>query len=331
MTVTPRHFINALLLVILALVPVITDWMGDSFYTGLISRILILAIAALSLNLLIGYGGMVSFGHAAYLGVGAYAVGIGAFHAFEDGIDWMLNGYVQLAAAIVGSALIALVIGAISLRTRGVYFIMITMAFSQMLYFTAVGVETYGADDGLSIYSRSDMLGLIDLGNEKSLYYLIFISLLVILYLMHRLVNSPFGNVIRGAKSNEARMRTIGFSPYRYRLTAFVIAGVIAGYAGFLMANLNDFVSPDVMHWTRSGDLIIMIILGGIGSLFGPLYGALAFLMLEELLSSVPYSIGGLHLGEYWQLIFGPLLILIVLFARNGIDSFLPGNTRRNG
>ena len=125
-------------------------------------------------------------------------------------------------------------------------------------------------------------------------------------------------------------MRTIGFSPYRYRLTAFVIAGVIAGYAGFLMANLNDFVSPDVMHWTRSGDLIIMIILGGIGSLFGPLYGALAFLMLEELLSSVPYSIGGLHLGEYWQLIFGPLLILIVLFARNGIDSFLPGNARRS-
>ncbi|WP_339634844.1 branched-chain amino acid ABC transporter permease [uncultured Sneathiella sp.] len=324
MILSSRHILNTALLVFLGMIPFLTDWMGDSFYTGLVARILILAIAALSLNLLIGYGGMVSFGHAAYIGVGAYCVGIGAFHAFEDGIDWMLNGYIQLTAALLGSALIALIIGAISLRTRGVYFIMITMAFSQMLYFSAVGVETYGADDGLTIYSRSDMLGLIDLNDEKSLYYLIFVSLLVVLYLMHRLVESPFGNVIRGTKSNEARMRAIGFSPYKYRLTAFVIAGTIAGYAGFLMANLNDFVSPDMMHWTRSGDLIIMIVLGGMASLFGPLYGALAFLMLEELLSSIPLTIGGLHVGEYWQLIFGPLLILIVLFARNGIDSFLP-------
>mgnify|MGYP003634205340 FL=1 len=324
MILSSRHILNTALLVFLGMIPFLTDWMGDSFYTGLVARILILAIAALSLNLLIGYGGMVSFGHAAYIGVGAYCVGIGAFHAFEDGIDWMLNGYIQLTAALLGSALIALIIGAISLRTRGVYFIMITMAFSQMLYFSAVGVETYGADDGLTIYSRSDMLGLIDLNDEKSLYYLIFVSLLVVLYLMHRLVESHFGNVIRGTKSNEARMRAIGFSPYKYRLTAFVIAGTIAGYAGFLMANLNDFVSPDMMHWTRSGDLIIMIVLGGMASLFGPLYGALAFLMLEELLSSIPLTIGGLHVGEYWQLIFGPLLILIVLFARNGIDSFLP-------
>ena len=328
MTLNTRFFINAALLIILALVPFLADWMGDNFYTGLVSRILILAIAALSLNLLIGYGGMVSFGHAAYIGVGAYVVGIGAFHAFEDGIDWMLNGYFQLFAALAGSAVIALVIGAISLRTRGVYFIMITMAFSQMLYFTAVGVETYGADDGLTIYARSDMMGLIDLNDEKSLYYLIFISLLVVLYLMHRLVGSQFGNVIRGAKSNEARMRAIGFSPYKYRLTAFVIAGTIAGYSGFLMANLNDFVSPDMMHWTRSGDLIIMIVLGGIANLFGPLYGAIAFLMLEELLSSIPLTIGGLSVGEYWQLIFGPLLIFIVLYARNGIDSFLPGKGR---
>jgi branched-chain amino acid transport system permease protein len=323
-----RAFINMALLIILALVPLIADWLGDSFYTGLISRVLILAIAALSLNLLIGYGGMVSFGHAAYIGVGAYMVGIGAFHAFEDGIDWMLNGYVQLTAALLGSAIIGLVIGAISLRTRGVYFIMITMAFSQMLYFTAVGIELYGADDGLSIYSRSDMLGLIDLSNEKSLYYLIFCSLLVVLYFMHRLVGSQFGNIIRGTKSNEARMKSIGISPYKYRLTAFVIASTIAGYAGFLMANLNDFVSPDMMHWTRSGDLIIMIVLGGMGNLFGPLYGAIAFLMLEELLSSIPITIGGLRVGEYWQLIFGPLLIVIVLYARNGIDSFLPGKER---
>jgi len=329
MNPSPRFMVNAGLLIALAAAPLIAEWLGDSFYTGLLSRVLILAIAALSLNLLIGYGGMVSFGHAAYIGVGAYMVGIGAFHAFEDGIDWMLNGYIQVLAAIFGSALIALVIGLISLRTRGVYFIMITMAFSQMLYFTAVGVEIYGADDGLTIYERSDMLGLIDMSDEKSLYYLIFVSLLIVLYGLHRLIGSQFGAVIRGTKSNEARMRSIGFSPYKYRLAAFVIAGSIAGYAGFLMANLNDFVSPDMMHWTRSGDLIIMIVLGGISSLFGPVYGAVAFLFLEELLSSIPLTIGGLRVGEYWQLIFGPLLIVIVLYARNGIDSFLPREERR--
>ncbi|TNE38886.1 MAG: branched-chain amino acid ABC transporter permease [Alphaproteobacteria bacterium] len=326
---SPRVLINAALLLLLAALPFLTDMMGDSYYTGVTSRVLILAIAATSLNLLIGYGGMVSFGHAAYLGLGAYIVGIGAFHAIEDGIDWMLNGYYQLAATLILSALVALVIGAISLRTRGVYFIMITMAFAQMLYFTAVGIETYGGDDGLTIYSRSDMLGLIDLNDEKSLYYLIFFSFLAVLYLMHRLVGSRFGAVIRGSKSNEARMRAIGFSPYKYRLTAFIIAGTITGYAGFLMANLNDFVSPSMMHWTRSGDLIIMIVLGGIGNLFGPLYGTIAFMALEELLSSIPLTIGGLNVGEYWQIIFGPLLILVVLYARNGIDSFLPGTRER--
>ncbi len=314
------RIITIVFMAMLLLVPLTAHFLGVRLQLvslDFITRILCLAIAAVSLNLILGFGGMISFGHAAFIGIGAYCVGISAYHGY--GSAWL-----HFPLAIFASAAFALVTGAISLRTKGVYFIMITMAFSQMLYFSAVGVETYGADDGLTIYSRSDMLGLIDLNDEKSLYYLIFVSLLVVLYLMHRLVESPFGNVIRGTKSNEARMRAIGFSPYKYRLTAFVIAGTIAGYAGFLMANLNDFVSPDMMHWTRSGDLIIMIVLGGMASLFGPLYGALAFLMLEELLSSIPLTIGGLHVGEYWQLIFGPLLILIVLFARNGIDSFLP-------
>jgi branched-chain amino acid transport system permease protein len=330
MNLSFRMVFTALLLIGLALVPPVTSWLDDSFYTGVTSRILILAIAALSLNLLIGYGGMVSFGHAVYIGIGAYMVGIGSFHAIEDGIEWMSNGYFQLLAALFCSALIALIVGMISLRTRGVYFIMITMAFSQMLYFTAVGVELYGADDGLSIYERSDMLGVIDMNDETSLYYLIYVSLLVLLYLMHRIVNSHFGIVIRGTKSNEIRMKAIGFAPYKYRLCAFIIAGVISGYAGFLMANLTDFVSPDLMHWTRSGDLIIMIVLGGMNSLFGPLYGAVSFLLLEEFLSSIPLTIGGVKVGEYWQLIFGPLLIVIVLYARNGIDSFL-GSTSKSG
>lgn len=325
MTISTRSKINICLLALLALVPTITTLVDDSFYTGVFSRVLILAIAAISLNLLIGFGGLVSFGQAAFMGVGAYAVGIGSFHMLEDGIDWMGNGYIQLAGSVIISVILCLIIGTISLRTRGMYFIMITIAFSQMLYFTAVGVDLYGGDDGLSIYERSDMLGLIDLNDEDSFYYLCFISLLFVLWFFHKINHSRFGQVISGSKSNEERMLAIGFSPFKYRLAAFVISGVFAGYSGFLMANLNDFVSPDMMHWTRSCELIVMIVLGGIAGLFGPLYGALAFLLLEEMLSSIPLNIGGLRVGEYWQLIFGPLLIVLVLCARNGIDGLLPG------
>ena len=228
----------------------------------------------------------------------------------------MANGFLQIALAIVFSALAGLVIGAISLRTRGVYFIMITLAFSQMLYFVAVGNERYGGDDGLSLYMRSDFNGLIDITNDNSLYYLNFVFLLLSLYLSHRLINSRFGMLIRGAKSNEQRMRAIGFPVFRYQLVAFVIAGTICGIAGVLSANQTEFVNPSVMHWTRSGDLIIMTVLGGLGTLFGPVIGAVAFLFLEEFLSGIT---------EYWQLFFGPMLVLVVIFARGGIDGMLVG------
>lgn len=277
---------------------------------------LILSIGAVSLNLILGFGGMVSFGHAVYLGIGSYMVGIGTMHAVEDGIEWMANGFLQIALAIVFSALAGLVIGAISLRTRGVYFIMITLAFSQMLYYVAVGNEKYGGDDGLSLYMRSDFNGLIDISNDNSLYYLNFVFLLLSLYLSHRLINSRFGMLIRGAKSNEQRMHAIGFPVFRYQLVAFVIAGTICGIAGVLSANQTEFVNPSVMHWTRSGDLIIMTVLGGLGTLFGPVIGAVAFLFLEEFLSGIT---------EYWQLFFGPMLVLVVIFARGGIDGMLVG------
>lgn len=323
MTLTKRHKFNVCLLLLLALVPMFAELANDSFFVGLLTRILILAIAATSLNLLIGFGGIVSFSQATFIGVGAYTVGIGSFYVFENDWLWMGNGYYQLLACLLVSALLSLVIGALSLRTQGVYFIMITIAFSQMFYFVAVGLDVYGGDEGLPIYQQSDMLGLIDLGSTNSLYYLCFLSLVATLWFFHKVQASRFGQVIAGTKSNKQRMLALGFSPYQYQLTAFVISGVFAGYSGFLLANLNEFVSPDTMHWTRSCDLIIMIVLGGMGCLYGPLYGALLFLLLEELLSSIPLNIGGVRIGEYWQLILGPVLILIVLYTRNGFEGLL--------
>jgi branched-chain amino acid transport system permease protein len=304
---TPRNLIVAAFIACLALVPVYATVVGNLFVLSLFTRIVILAMAAVSLNLIMGFGGMVSFGHAAYIGVGGYAVGILAYEGTTSGL-------VQWPLALLASALFALVIGAFSLRTRGVYFIMITLAFAQMIYYVGVGLSRYGGDDGLTIYSRSQFGGLINLNNKIVFYYLCLALLLGIAYLVWRLVNSRFGLVIQGARSNDRRMRAIGFPTYRYRLVCFVIAGTICGLAGVLLANHTDFISPAMMHWTRSGDLIIMAVLGGMGSVLGPVIGAIVLLVLEETLSG---------LTEYWQIIMGPLLLGIVLFARGGIDGML--------
>ena len=276
----PRAAFTVTLLAILALVPLYAALTGDTFAMTLFTRVLILAMAAVSLNLIMGYGGMVSFGHAAYLGIGGYAVGILA----KEGIG---SGFVQWPVAIAASALFALAVGALSLRTRGVYFIMITLAFAQMVYYVAIGLDRYGGDDGLTIYRRSQFGGLLDLNNQTLFYYLCFALLLASVYLVSRIVNSRFGLVIRGARSNERRMRAIGFPTFRYKLVCFVIAGALCGLAGALLANHTNFISPAMMHWTRSGDLIVMVVLGGLGSLFGPLTGAVTFLLLEEALSRV--------------------------------------------
>ncbi|MBZ0139272.1 MAG: branched-chain amino acid ABC transporter permease [Pseudorhodoplanes sp.] len=307
-----RNIVVALLLLMLLLVPVYAVVVGNNFVLSLFTRIVILAIAATSLNLIMGYGGMVSFGHAAYLGIGGYMVGILAY-------EGILSGFVQWPLALLVSALIAFVIGLLSLRTRGVYFIMITLAFGQMIYYVGVSLNRYGADDGLTIYRRSNFAGLLNLSNKTVFYYFCLLLLLATIYLTWRLVNSRFGMAIRGARSNDRRMHAIGFPTFRYRLTCFVIAGTICGLAGVLLANHTDFISPAVMHWTRSGDLIVMVVLGGMGSLFGPLIGTVAFLALEEVLSGIT---------EYWQIIFGPMLLAIVLFARGGIDGLLAGIRR---
>jgi branched-chain amino acid transport system permease protein len=302
----PRTALIVALLVFLALLPVYVAAGGNNFVLILFTRILILALAATSLNLILGYGGMVSFGHAVYVGIGAYVVGILA----KEGVN---SGFVQWPLALLVSALFALVIGALSLRTRGVYFIMITLAFAQMIYYVGVSLDRYGADDGLTIYRRSQF-GLLNLSNKIVFYYLCLALLLAAIFLIWRMVNSRFGWVIRGAYSNERRMRAIGFPIFRYRLTCFVIAGTLCGLAGVLLANHTDFVSPAMMHWTRSGDLIVIVVLGGMGSPFGPLIGAIVLLVLEEVLSGVT---------EYWQIILGPMLLLVVLFARGGIDGML--------
>ncbi len=307
-----RFVFNAGLLIALALVPVYAALADNLFMMTLFTRIIILAMAAVSLNLILGYGGMVSFGHAAYLGIGGYVIGILA----HEGIN---SGFIQWPLAIIVSALFSLVIGALCLRTRGVYFIMITLAFAQMIYFIAVSLDRYGADDGLTIYQRSDFAGLVNLSNKTTFYYVCLGMLIATVLLVWRLVNSRFGLVIQGSRSNDRRMRAIGFPTFRYRLVCFVIAGTICGLAGALLANQADFISPATMHWTRSGDLIVMVVLGGMGSLFGPVIGAVALLVLEEVLSGIT---------EYWQIILGPMLLLVVLFARGGIDSMLRGPRR---
>jgi branched-chain amino acid transport system permease protein len=312
---TARNAVVCALLAALVLLPAYVKLSGNLFMLTLFTRIVILAMAAVSLNLILGYGGMMSFGHAVYLGIGGYAVGMLA----HEGV---YSGFVQWPVALAASALFALVIGALSLRTRGVYFIMITLAFAQMAYYVVAGLARYGGDDGLTIYKRSQFFPPLNLSDKVQFYYVCLALLFGAIFLVWRLVNSRFGIVICGSRSNDLRMHAIGFPTYRYRLTCFVIAGTLCGLSGALLANHTDFVSPSMMYWTRSGDLIIMVVLGGMGSVVGPLIGAVALLVLEELLSGIT---------EYWQIILGPLLLLVVLFARGGIDGLLSKINAKDG
>jgi branched-chain amino acid transport system permease protein len=320
---TPRNALVAALLTLLVLLPVYTGATGNTFIMTLFTRIVILAIAAVSLNLIMGFGGMVSFGHAAYLGIGGYAIGILA----KEGIN---SGFLQWPLALAMSALFALGVGALSLRTRGVYFIMITLAFAQMIYYVAIGLDRYGGDDGMTIHKRSQFGDLMSLSNKTAFYYLCLALLLATVYVVWRVVNSRFGMVIQGARSNDRRMRAIGFPTYRYKLVCFVIAGTLCGLSGALLANHTDFISPALMHWTRSGDLIVMAVLGGMGTVFGPVIGAVALLVLEEALPLVIWVMAfplvgdaATRVAEYWQIVLGPLFLLVVLFARGGIDGLL--------
>ena len=303
-----RRLLGALVIGACAIVPLAATVFEEPYYINLFARLMIWAIAAISLNLILGYGGMISLGHALYLGIGAYVVGICAYYGIN-------SAFIQISTAIGAAVLVSLIFGGISLRTRGVYFIMITMALTQMVYFLSISIEKFGSDDGLIIYDRSDFgTDLLNLDNPFHRYYLIFVVMIACLYFSHRLIQSRFGYVIRGAKSNETRMEVLGFSTFRYRLVCFIIAGVMCTLAGVLSANVEKFVSPDVMHWTRSGELIFMVVLGGMASILGPLTGALVFWLLSEVLSRIT---------EHWHIIFGPFLILVVLLSPRGIDGLL--------
>jgi branched-chain amino acid transport system permease protein len=301
-------------LALLLALPLAAHAMGDTFYVGLATRFLVFALAASSLNLILGFGGMVSFGHAAFLGIGAYSVAI----LMQNGIA---TAWVAWPLAIVLTALVSLLIGWISLRTQGVYFIMITLAFAQMLYYLVISLKAYGGDDGLSLAARSMVGGGMDLSNDVHLYYLSLGVLVMAVVLMARLLNARFGHTLQAIRENEVRMTALGFAVFRYKLAAFTLAGAVAGLAGVLFANVNGFVSPAMMQWSQSGMLMMMVILGGVGHLYGGVIGAIVFLLLEEFLS---------HYTMHWQLGLGAVLLAVVLFAPNGITSLLRSKVRHD-
>jgi branched-chain amino acid transport system permease protein len=298
-----RSKIALLALALLIVFPPALQALDQSFYVSFASRIMIFALAATSLNLVLGYGGMVSFGHAAFFGAGAYTVAILAHHGVS-------NAWIAWPLALLVSAALALAIGVISLRTRGVYFIMITLAFAQMVYYLFVSLKDYGSDDGLSLAERS-AIGLgVRLQNDTAFYYVVLVFLGLALYALSRLGASRFGQAIRAIKENETRAEAIGFPVFRLKLACFVMAGAVAGLAGALIANQNTFVSPSLIHWTQSGLLMVMVIVGGTGYLYGGALGAAVLLVLEETLSG--------H-TEHWQLVLGAILLAIVLFAPKGL------------
>lgn len=297
---------NSVLLLILGAMPIYSYWQGEPFMLTFATRVLILALAALSLNLILGFAGLVSFGHALYLGLGAYSVALLAHHEIH-------NGWLQLLITVLACASVGAITGLISLRTSGIAFIMITLAFSQMFYYLIVSLKQYGGDDGLSILSRSEF-GAFDLSSPVSLYYFAFALVLGMLWWIKRMINAPFGMVLRGCRMNERRMQALGFQTLRYKLTAYVASCVVCGFAGFLYANLTSYASPAYLAWTLSGELIVMVVLGGMGTVMGPLVGAFALLGCEEILKSWT---------DHWAIPLGALIIWVVLTAGRGLYGYV--------
>lgn len=281
----------------------LADFFDQPFYLKLLTRALVLALAAVALDLAVGVAGLVSLGHAAFLGVGAYVIGILAEHGIT-------NGWLQWPLALFAAAWVALVVGALSLRTRGVQFIMITLAFGQMFFYISNSLSRYGGDDGLTIWTRSQFGTWLVLSDRRIFAWLCFSLLLAAYLFLRRLRWSRFGRVLRAAKENERRMAALGFAVDRFRLVAFVISGALTGLAGVLLANLTEFVAPAYLSWHRSGELLAMVVLGGLGTLHGAVLGAFVFVLLEEALA---------RLTTHWALLFGPFLVLVVLAGRGGL------------
>ena len=289
----------------LALVPLYAWVIGSLYPLTLFGRILVFVLAALGLNIALGFGGMVSLGHAMYVGLGAYAVGI----LSAVGVT---SGAVHLAAALVATTLISLPVGWIALRTQGIAFIMITLAFAQLFFYVFVSLRMFGGDDGLSIQQLSNFGALT--GNKYAIYISLWVTVVVTVWLSQRLVASRFGLVLRATVANDKRVNAVGTPSLPYRLTAYVISAQVCALAGYFLANLTGFVSPAYMSWTLSGELIVMVLLGGSGTVFGPVVGAVAFLLMEEGIKA--YT-------DRWALFLGPIIVLIVVFLRKGIWSLL--------
>jgi branched-chain amino acid transport system permease protein len=298
------------LIVVLAFLPPLFLALDEPFYLDVVARMMIFGIAALSLDLILGYAGLISLGHAVYLGIGGYAVGILNYYGITDGLA-------QFGAAVLFSALAALIIGAVSLRTSGVFFLMITLAFSQMVYFLAISINTFGGDDGLTI-SKPSNIGL-NLRDPMVFYYFVLAAVAILLVVCDRMVKSRFGMLIRGIKYNESRMVALGFPTFRYKLAAFVIGGAICGFAGALLANQTLFISPSLIHWSRSGELLVMVIVGGAGTLVGPVIGAMAYLLLEKIISG--WTV-------YWGACLGISLVLLVMIGKRGVLGFAERTAR---
>jgi len=328
-----ENIINSLIIALLLGAALTAYLMAEGYYVNLISRIIIFSIAGVGLNFALGYGGMVSLGHAAFFGLGAYVAGIAAFHFGEESqFLFGLNGTNQMPMiwliSILVSAFFALIIGIISLRTTGVYFIMITLAFAQMIYYFAISWPNYGGEDGLLILARNQFSfneinngvnnGIsIDTDNELIFFLICFILLIFILFISARMLHSRFGNALEVARMNDVRLATAGINPFPIKLTAFVFSAMIVGLSGALFADLNRFVSPSLMSWQMSGEIIIFILLGGVGRLFGPVLGATLFVLLETF-------IGGYT--EHWKLFLGLVLLAIVLFGKGGLMQLLAGD-----
>ena len=315
--------INLAFALLLLAVPIVADLAGEPFYVTLATRVAILGLAAVGLNVALGLGGLVSFGHAAFFGIGGYAAGILATHAMSmEPLAFGLPGSQQMIviwlAAIAACGLVALAIGTISLRTSGVYFIMITLAFAQMIYYFAISWPAYGGEDGLSIALRNQFPGVNTL--RPLPFFLICYGLLAAaLAFFVLLKGSRFGAALQASRQNELRVASVGIAPTSIRLAAFAISGMITGVAGALFVDLNRFVSPSMLSWHMSGELIVLIILGGVGRLFGPVVGAALYVLLE-------YWLGGIT--ERWQFFLGLVLLGVVLFARGGVIGLLAGKAR---
>jgi branched-chain amino acid transport system permease protein len=318
-----ENLVNLALAILLIAVPLIASSLGQPFYITLATRVAILALAATGLNLALGLGGLVSFGHAAFFGLGGYVAGILAAHNFSgEPVIFGLSGTNQMwmiwIVSILVSGIVGLAIGAISLRTSGVYFIMITLAFAQMVYYFAISWPAYGGQDGLSILVRNQFPGISTM-RPLSFFFVCYVILLLGIGLFALIRASRFGAALQASRQNEVRVATVGIRPFRIRLTGFVISAMLTGIAGALFADLNRFVSPSMLSWQMSGELIVLIILGGTGRLFGPLAGAALYVVFE-------YALGGMT--ERWQFFLGLILLLVVLFARGGLIGLLAGKAK---